>query len=80
MTYVVMVVTGAILGLIVGVVRRDGFYGDIGEMLIGMLGALIGGFIYSLFGVETSMYLGEILSSLAGAGIVLIGLNAFRTA
>lgn len=80
MTYVVMVVTGGLLGLIVGIVRKDGFYGDVGEMLMGIIGGLIGGFIYSLFGVETTLYLGEILSSLAGAGVVLIGLNSFRTA
>jgi uncharacterized membrane protein YeaQ/YmgE (transglycosylase-associated protein family) len=79
MSYFVMLITGGVLGLIVGLIRKDGFYGDIGEILIGMLGGLIGGFVFTLFAIETPYYLGEILSSIAGAGIVLTGLSAFRT-
>ena len=71
-----------IIGLIAGwladmFVKNVGF-GFIGDMIVGMVGALIGGFLFSALGIEAGGLLGQIIMAFVGAVLLLLLIRAVR--
>jgi uncharacterized membrane protein YeaQ/YmgE (transglycosylase-associated protein family) len=70
------IVVGLIAGWLAGMVMRGGGYGVIGDIVIGIVGALLGGWIATTFlhisGGMTGINLYSILVAFAGAVILLI--------
>jgi len=58
---------GLIAGWLAGRIMRGGGYGLIGDMIIGIVGALIGGHIIAWLGFYAGGLLGRILTALVGA-------------
>lgn len=70
------IIVGLIAGWLAGLIMKGGGYGLIGNIVVGVLGALLGGFLAALlFGGDyvTGLNLGTILVALGGS-IVLIWL------
>jgi len=72
-----------IFGLIVGVVARwivpgEGFGGIVGDVIVGVVGAFIGGWLYGLFGHHgiTGFNLPSMVCALIGAVVLLWLLRA----
>ncbi len=66
---------GLIAGWIAGqLVEGDGF-GLIGNIVVGIIGALIGGSIFSAFGVTAYGTIGNIVMAVVGAVVLLFGLR-----
>jgi uncharacterized membrane protein YeaQ/YmgE (transglycosylase-associated protein family) len=51
-------------------------YGLLGNLVIGLLGGIIGGWLFSLFGLAATGWLGEIVVALIG-GVVLVAIARF---
>jgi uncharacterized membrane protein YeaQ/YmgE (transglycosylase-associated protein family) len=70
------IVVGLIAGWLAGMVMRGGGYGLIGDIVIGIVGALLGGWIATTFlhvaGGMTGINLYSILVAFAGAVVLLI--------
>ena len=49
--------------------------GIIGDVVVGVIGAYIGGYVFSVLGVATGGWLGWILTALVGAVILLLVVN-----
>ncbi|HEV2687079.1 MAG TPA: GlsB/YeaQ/YmgE family stress response membrane protein [Bryobacteraceae bacterium] len=62
---------GLIAGWLAGKIMRGSGYGIIGDMVIGIIGALIGGHVLGWLGFVTYSLIGNIVSALVGA-IILI--------
>jgi uncharacterized membrane protein YeaQ/YmgE (transglycosylase-associated protein family) len=76
MSILVWLVVGLIAGWLAGVVMKGGGFGILGDIVVGILGALIGGFLASvLLGGDyvTGLNLPTILVSFLGA-VVLIAI------
>jgi uncharacterized membrane protein YeaQ/YmgE (transglycosylase-associated protein family) len=72
---------GAIAGWLAGVLVRGGGFGLFGDLLVGIIGALIGGFFFSgLAGVAGGGFLGSILVATLGAVILLVILRVIKRA
>jgi uncharacterized membrane protein YeaQ/YmgE (transglycosylase-associated protein family) len=73
------IVVGLIAGFLAGRVMRGGGYGLIGDIVVGVLGALIGGYLASkLFHIKqaiTGINLETILVALCGAIVLLVVLR-----
>lgn len=65
------IVVGLIAGALAGLVVRGGGYGIVGDIIVGIIGALIGGWIFSRFGVGTSGLIGSIIVAFIGACILI---------
>lgn len=69
------IIVGLIAGWLAGLVMRGGGYGVIGDIILGIVGALIGGFLASaLFGVPNAINgfnLTSILIAFIGAVILV---------
>ena len=82
MGIIIWLVIGGIVGWLASIVmKRDGSQGIILNVIVGIVGALLGGFLISpLVGVGTinnGISIGSILVSLVGAIILLAIVNLF---
>jgi uncharacterized membrane protein YeaQ/YmgE (transglycosylase-associated protein family) len=83
MGIIIWLVIGGIVGWLASIVmKRDGSQGVIMNVIVGIVGALLGGFLISpLVGVGTindGVSIGSILVSLVGAIILLAIVNLFK--
>jgi uncharacterized membrane protein YeaQ/YmgE (transglycosylase-associated protein family) len=67
------ILLGLVAGWLAGMLMRGGGYGILGDIILGILGALIGGFISSaLFGVDvTGFNFTSVIVATLGAVVVI---------
>ncbi|EFH81703.1 GlsB/YeaQ/YmgE family stress response membrane protein [Ktedonobacter racemifer] len=62
---------GLIAGFLASVVMRGGGYGIVGDIVVGLIGAFIGGFLASLVGLGSSGLIGTIIIAFIGACVLI---------
>ncbi|GHO59308.1 GlsB/YeaQ/YmgE family stress response membrane protein [Ktedonobacter robiniae] len=62
---------GLIAGFLASVVMRGGGYGIVGDIVVGLIGAFIGGFLASLVGMGSSGFIGTIIIAFIGACVLI---------
>lgn len=66
------IVVGLLAGWLAGLITRAEGFGCFGNIVIGLLGAAIGGLIFSLFGIEdTTGFWGSVAVATVGAILLL---------
>jgi uncharacterized membrane protein YeaQ/YmgE (transglycosylase-associated protein family) len=71
--FILWLLAGLLAGWLAGLVTRGKGYGCCGDVVLGWLGAIVGGFIFSaLFGLHTGGFIGSILVAFVGAVILII--------
>ncbi|MFO0704639.1 MAG: GlsB/YeaQ/YmgE family stress response membrane protein [Candidatus Andersenbacteria bacterium] len=69
---IIFLVIGALAGWLAGVVVRGAGFGLLGNIIVGIIGALVGGFVFRLFGFDpTYGFIGSVITATIGAIIVL---------
>ena len=73
MSIIAWVLLGLIAGWLAGQFMRGGGYGVLGDIVLGIIGAVVGGFVFStLFGWDvTGFNIGSVLISFVGACVVI---------
>jgi uncharacterized membrane protein YeaQ/YmgE (transglycosylase-associated protein family) len=71
---------GAIAGWLAGILVKGGGFGLLGNIVVGIVGAFIGSFIFGTLGVGSGGMLGMIISATVGAVILLILVRALKKA
>jgi uncharacterized membrane protein YeaQ/YmgE (transglycosylase-associated protein family) len=75
------ILIGLIAGWLAGVLVKGGGFGVIGDIVVGILGALLGGWLFQKLGVSTGGGLGwAILVATVGAVILIVILRLIRRA
>jgi uncharacterized membrane protein YeaQ/YmgE (transglycosylase-associated protein family) len=64
-------VVGLIAGWLAGLVMKGGGFGLVGDMIIGLIGAVIGGLLFGQFVSGTPQLLGSILVAFIGACLLI---------
>ena len=67
---------GGVIGWLAGLIVRGRGFGIIGDIVIGIVGALLGGWMARAVGLATGSSVGAFLLALVGA-VVLVGLTRF---
>ncbi len=67
---------GIASGWLAGQFMKGSGFGLIGDLIVGVIGALLGGFLFSLFGLSANGLLGSLVTATVGA-VVLIALLRF---
>ncbi|QBD83033.1 GlsB/YeaQ/YmgE family stress response membrane protein [Ktedonosporobacter rubrisoli] len=70
-TVIWWLVVGLIAGFLASVVMRGGGYGIVGDIIVGLVGAFIGGFIANALGLGSSGIIGTIIIAFIGACILI---------
>jgi uncharacterized membrane protein YeaQ/YmgE (transglycosylase-associated protein family) len=81
MNILAWIVLGLVAGWLAGMIMRGGGYGIIGDMVLGILGALIGGWLTGILTGQDVMIgfnLPSLLIAVLGA-VILIGLSRMLT-
>lgn len=65
------IIVGLIAGWITGQLMKDGGYGVVGDIVVGLAGALIGGFVVSFLFHGVVGFWGSIVVSVIGACILV---------
>ena len=73
-------VIGLIAGWLAGLVMRGGGFGLVGDMIVGVIGAFIGGWLFSFLGIGAGGLIGSIITAFVGAVILIVILRAIRRA
>lgn len=79
MSIIAWIILGLVAGWLAGMVMKGGGYGIIGDIVVGVVGALIGGFIASALGVGdvTGFNIPSIIIAFLGACILIFVLRLF---
>ena len=67
---------GGVIGWLAGIIVRGRGFGIIGDIVIGIVGAMLGGWMAGVIGLSTGSSAGAFLLALFGA-VVLVGLTRF---
>lgn len=70
---IVFLLIGAIAGWLAGAIMKGHGFGIIGNIIVGIVGAFVGGMLFSWFGVSAGGFVGSIITATIGA-VVLLGL------
>ncbi len=69
---------GAVAGWLAGVIVKGYGFGLLGNIVVGIIGSFIGGWLLAQFGVFESGLLGVILGATLGAVVLLLLLRLIR--
>jgi uncharacterized membrane protein YeaQ/YmgE (transglycosylase-associated protein family) len=78
---IITLVVGAIEGWLAGLVVNGTGFGLVGDIVIGILGALIAGFLFPYFGIALTLgggLLGAIILAFIGAVILLVVVKVIK--
>jgi len=75
MGFILWIIVGLIAGWLAGVIMKGGGYGLIGDLILGLIGALVGGWLFSLIlpSAEPTGLIGSIIVATIGA-VVLVAI------
>ena len=72
------IIIGAVAGWLAGTLMRGGGFGFIVNVLVGIAGAVIGGWVFGLLGIAEGGILGSLVTALVGAVLLLWIISLFR--
>jgi uncharacterized membrane protein YeaQ/YmgE (transglycosylase-associated protein family) len=70
---IIFLIVGIIAGWLAGVLVKGGGFGLLGDMVVGVIGAFLGGWLFSRAGITTWGLAGLLITALVGA-VVLIAI------
>lgn len=79
MNIVIFLLIGIVSGWIAGLIMKGSGFGLVGNMVVGILGALAGGLIFGALNIEAAGLGGEIIVSVVGALVLLFLISLIKT-
>lgn len=73
------ILIGLAAGFLAGIVVKGHGFGILGNIIVGIVGALLGGFLFKLLGLSTTGKLGELICAFVGALVLLFLLKFVKT-
>jgi uncharacterized membrane protein YeaQ/YmgE (transglycosylase-associated protein family) len=81
MNFLWYVLIGLCAGWLAGQLVKGGGFGVVGDIIVGVIGAVLGGYLFSLFGVSTGGgLLGSLVVATIGAIVLLFGIRLVKSA
>ena len=81
MNIIIWLIIGAIAGWLAGQIVKGGGFGLIGDIIVGVVGAVIAGFLFPRLGISFGgEFIGAVISSTIGATILLVILKLVKRA
>ncbi|HHH52081.1 MAG TPA: GlsB/YeaQ/YmgE family stress response membrane protein [Bacteroidetes bacterium] len=72
------IIIGGISGWLAGLIFKGKGFGILMNIVIGIVGGLIGGWTFGLLGIHAYGFLGRVIISVLGAGILFWLINFFN--
>jgi uncharacterized membrane protein YeaQ/YmgE (transglycosylase-associated protein family) len=79
MDWVWFLLIGLAAGWLAGQIMKGGGFGLLGDLVVGVIGAMLGGFLFRLLGLTASGLIGELVTATVGAIVLLLILRAIKS-
>ncbi|MCU7807341.1 MAG: GlsB/YeaQ/YmgE family stress response membrane protein [Candidatus Thiodiazotropha sp. (ex Semelilucina semeliformis)] len=63
---------GAVAGWLAGNLMRGGGFGLLVNILVGIVGAVVGGWVFGILGISVNGLIGSLITAVAGAALLLL--------
>lgn len=80
MSFVWFILIGIAAGWLAGQIMKGAGYGLVGDLVVGVIGAVLGGFLFGLFGLASVGLLGSLITATVGAIVLIAILRAIKKA
>ena len=74
------IIIGILAGFIAGKLMRGGGFGILVNLIVGIIGAVLGGWIFGLLGIAAGGIIGSLVTATVGAVVLLWIVSLFRRA
>lgn len=71
---------GAVAGWLAGLLMKGGGFGLLGNIVVGVIGAVIGGYLFSALGITAGGIIGSIITATVGAVLLLFVVRILKKA
>ena len=75
---VYILLVGLLAGFLAGKIMKGKAFGLVGDLVVGVLGAIVGSWLFRQLGLETYGLLGSIVVALVGALLLLFFLRLYK--
>lgn len=75
---VIFLAIGAIAGWLAGVLMKGGGFGLVVDIIVGIIGAVVGGMIFSVLGISAGGLIGAIITATVGAIALIFVIRLFK--
>ncbi len=69
---------GALAGFLAGKIMKGKGFGILSNIIIGIVGAVIGGYVFGMLGISAGGMIGSLVTATAGAVILLFVVRLFK--
>lgn len=73
-----MLLIGLAAGWLAGKITKSGGFGVLGDLTVGVIGALVGGFLFSLLGLAATGLSGRLVTATVGAVALIVLLRSIK--
>lgn len=80
MAFIWFALTGLVAGWLAGMVMKGGGYGIEGDLVVGVLGAVLGGFLFGALGISAGGFAGSIIVATVSAALLIFLLRLIKRA
>lgn len=77
---IVFAVIGIVAGWLAGQLLKGRGYGLVGNLIIGVIGAFVGGFLFNLVGITSDNLLESLITATVGAIVLIVVIRTLRKA
>jgi uncharacterized membrane protein YeaQ/YmgE (transglycosylase-associated protein family) len=77
-SFLVFLILGALAGWISGLIAKGRGFGLPGNIIVGIVGAFLGGFVFRVLGISAYTFLGQLIFAVLGALLFLWLLRFIR--
>lgn len=78
MNFFLFLIIGILAGFIAGKLMRGGGFGLLVNLVVGIIGAVLGGWVFGLLGISASGVIGSLVTATVGAIILLWLISLFQ--
>jgi uncharacterized membrane protein YeaQ/YmgE (transglycosylase-associated protein family) len=77
---ILFLVIGVVAGWLAGKIMKGGGFGLVGDLIVGVIGAFVGAWLFGLLGITAWGTLGVLLTAVVGAVVFLWIIRLFKSA
>ena len=78
MSWVSFIIIGILVGWVAGLITKGSGHGLIGNLIVGVIGAIAGGFMFDLLNIQIGGQFGSFIMAVLGAVVVLYLLKILK--
>ena len=78
MEFLWFILVGIAAGWLAGQILKGGGYGLVGDLIVGVIGALLGGWLFGLAGIAAGGLIGQLVVATIGAIVLILLLRLIK--